>query len=117
MVRFLFTEETDIDPVDAEKVLAKEGSGRALTAAARALAACEWDAESILGLDFMRRFEASVHPERCLMFLTMATRVEKSALALAHLAQNHRAERRHTREYRPPTQLQRRLALARIRSG
>ena len=36
-------------------------------------------------LDFTRRFEASVHPERCLIFLTMATRVEKSALALAHL--------------------------------
>ena len=36
-------------------------------------------------LDFMRRFEAAVHPERCLIFLTMATRVEKSALALAHL--------------------------------
>jgi ATP-dependent RNA helicase DeaD len=36
-------------------------------------------------LDFVRRFEAAVHPERCLLFLTMATRVEKSALALAHL--------------------------------
>jgi ATP-dependent RNA helicase DeaD len=36
-------------------------------------------------LDFARRFEAAVHPERCLIFLTMATRVEKSALALAHL--------------------------------
>jgi superfamily II DNA/RNA helicase len=36
-------------------------------------------------LDFARRFEASVHPERCLMFLSMATSVEKAALALAHL--------------------------------
>jgi superfamily II DNA/RNA helicase len=36
-------------------------------------------------LDFARRFEASVHPLRCLVFLTMATRVEKSAAALAHL--------------------------------
>ena len=36
-------------------------------------------------LDFVRRFEAAVHPERCLVFLTMATRVEKSALALASL--------------------------------
>jgi superfamily II DNA/RNA helicase len=36
-------------------------------------------------LDFVRRFEAAVHPARCLLFLTMATRVEKSALALAHL--------------------------------
>ena len=36
-------------------------------------------------LDFARRFEAAVHPERCLMFLSMATRVEKAALALAAL--------------------------------
>jgi len=36
-------------------------------------------------LDFARRFEAAVHPERCLMFLTMATRVEKAALALSAL--------------------------------
>jgi superfamily II DNA/RNA helicase len=36
-------------------------------------------------LDFMRRFEAAVHPERCLLFLTMASRVEKAALALDHL--------------------------------
>ena len=36
-------------------------------------------------LDFARRFEAAVHPERCLVFLTMATRVEKAALALAAL--------------------------------
>jgi superfamily II DNA/RNA helicase len=36
-------------------------------------------------LDFTRRFEAAVRPERCLVFLTMATRVEKAALALAAL--------------------------------
>jgi superfamily II DNA/RNA helicase len=36
-------------------------------------------------LDFMRRFEAALHPERCLLFITMATRVEKAALALDHL--------------------------------
>jgi superfamily II DNA/RNA helicase len=36
-------------------------------------------------LDFMRRFEAAIHPERCLLFLTMASRVEKVALALDHL--------------------------------
>ncbi|MGA2546902.1 MAG: DEAD/DEAH box helicase [Rectinemataceae bacterium] len=36
-------------------------------------------------LDFARRFEAALHPERCLMFLSMATRVEKAALALAAL--------------------------------
>jgi len=36
-------------------------------------------------LDFARRFEAAVRPDRCLMFLTMATRVEKAALALAAL--------------------------------
>lgn len=36
-------------------------------------------------LDFARRFEAAVHPERCLLFLTMASRVEKAALALDHL--------------------------------
>jgi superfamily II DNA/RNA helicase len=36
-------------------------------------------------LDFTRRFEAAVKPERCLVFLTMASRVEKAALALAHL--------------------------------
>ncbi len=36
-------------------------------------------------LDFARRFEAAVHPERCLLFLSMATRVEKAALALAAL--------------------------------
>ena len=36
-------------------------------------------------LDFARRFEAAVRPERCLVFLTMATRVEKAALALAAL--------------------------------
>ncbi len=31
-------------------------------------------------LDFARRFEAAVRPERCLVFLSMATRVEKAAL-------------------------------------
>ena len=36
-------------------------------------------------LDFARRFESAVRPERCLVFLTMATRVEKAALALAAL--------------------------------
>jgi ATP-dependent RNA helicase DeaD len=36
-------------------------------------------------LDFARRFEAAVRPERCLVFLSMATRVEKAALALAAL--------------------------------
>jgi superfamily II DNA/RNA helicase len=36
-------------------------------------------------LDFARRFEAAVKPDRCLMFLSMATRVEKAALALAAL--------------------------------
>ena len=36
-------------------------------------------------LDFARRFEAAVRPERCLVFLTMATRVEKAALALSAL--------------------------------
>jgi superfamily II DNA/RNA helicase len=36
-------------------------------------------------LDFLRRFEAAVKPERCLVFLTMAARVEKAALALASL--------------------------------
>jgi|GEM_PF-191939 len=36
-------------------------------------------------LDFVRRFEAAVHPARCLLFLTMASRVEKAAAALAHL--------------------------------
>jgi ATP-dependent RNA helicase RhlE len=36
-------------------------------------------------LDFARRFEAAMHPERCLMFLSMATRVEKAAQALAAL--------------------------------
>ncbi len=36
-------------------------------------------------LDFARRFEAAVRPGRCLMFLSMATRVEKAALALAAL--------------------------------
>jgi superfamily II DNA/RNA helicase len=34
-------------------------------------------------LDFVRRFDAAVHPARCLLFLTMASRVEKAALALA----------------------------------
>jgi superfamily II DNA/RNA helicase len=36
-------------------------------------------------LDFTRRFEAAIRPERCLIFMSMATRVEKSAAALAHL--------------------------------
>jgi ATP-dependent RNA helicase RhlE len=36
-------------------------------------------------LDFARRFEAALHPDKCLMFLSMATRVEKAALALAAL--------------------------------
>jgi superfamily II DNA/RNA helicase len=36
-------------------------------------------------LDFARRFEAAVRPERCLVFLSMATRVEKAASALASL--------------------------------
>jgi superfamily II DNA/RNA helicase len=36
-------------------------------------------------LDFCRRFEAALRPERCLLFMTMASRVEKSAAALAHL--------------------------------
>jgi ATP-dependent RNA helicase DeaD len=36
-------------------------------------------------LDFARRFEAAEKPSRCLMFLTMATRVEKAAQALEHL--------------------------------
>jgi len=36
-------------------------------------------------LDFARRFEAAIRPERCLVFMTMASRVEKSAAALAHL--------------------------------
>lgn len=36
-------------------------------------------------LDFARRFEAAVHPARCLLFLSAASRVEKSALALEHL--------------------------------
>jgi ATP-dependent RNA helicase DeaD len=36
-------------------------------------------------LDFARRFDAAIHPTRCLLFLTMATRVEKAAAALEHL--------------------------------
>jgi superfamily II DNA/RNA helicase len=36
-------------------------------------------------LDFARRFDSAVHPKRCLLFLTMATRVEKAAAALEHL--------------------------------
>ncbi len=36
-------------------------------------------------LDFARRFEAAVHPERCLLFLSAASRIEKAALALAKL--------------------------------
>jgi superfamily II DNA/RNA helicase len=36
-------------------------------------------------LDFARRFEAAIRPERCLMFLSMASRVEKAGLALAAL--------------------------------
>jgi superfamily II DNA/RNA helicase len=36
-------------------------------------------------LDFVRRFEAAVRPKRCLLFLTMASRVEKAAAALVHL--------------------------------
>jgi superfamily II DNA/RNA helicase len=35
-------------------------------------------------LDFARRFEAAVRPERCLLFMTMASRVEKAAAALEH---------------------------------
>jgi Superfamily II DNA and RNA helicases len=35
-------------------------------------------------LDFVRRFEAAMHPERCLLFLSVAARVEKAALALDH---------------------------------
>jgi ATP-dependent RNA helicase DeaD len=34
-------------------------------------------------LDFARRFEAAVKPARCLLFLSMATRVEKAGAALA----------------------------------
>jgi len=33
--------------------------------------------------DFVRRFEAAVHPARCLVFLSMAAHVEKTAAALA----------------------------------
>jgi ATP-dependent RNA helicase DeaD len=36
-------------------------------------------------LDFARRFEAAVRPKRCLVFMSMASRVEKSAAALVHL--------------------------------
>jgi glutamyl-tRNA synthetase len=45
-VAFLFS-EPELDESAREKVLAKEGSGRTLRAAADALAACEWSAESI----------------------------------------------------------------------
>ena len=45
-VEFLFV-EPEIDESAREKVLAKEGSKGALLAAADALAACDWDAESI----------------------------------------------------------------------
>ncbi len=34
-------------------------------------------------LDFVRRFEAAVHPERCLLFLSAASRIEKAAAVLA----------------------------------
>ena len=48
MVRFLFTEETDIDPVDAEKVLAKEGAGLALATMRDALASLDrWTSDAI----------------------------------------------------------------------
>jgi ATP-dependent RNA helicase DeaD len=36
-------------------------------------------------LDFTRRFEAAVRPERCLIFMSAAARIEKAALALAKL--------------------------------
>ena len=45
-VAFLFA-EPDLEESARDRVLAKEGSGRALIAAADALAACEWDATSI----------------------------------------------------------------------
>ena len=45
-VAFLFAEPA-LDESARERVLAKEGSGRALTAAGDALASCDWDAESI----------------------------------------------------------------------
>jgi glutamyl-tRNA synthetase len=45
-VAFLFV-EPDVDESAIEKVLAKEGSGRALTAASQALATCAWDPEAI----------------------------------------------------------------------
>ncbi len=46
MVEFLFA-EPEIDESAREKVLLKEGAGRALTAAIAALAHCEWDVEEI----------------------------------------------------------------------
>jgi glutamyl-tRNA synthetase len=45
-VAFLFS-EPELDESAREKVLSKEGSRRTLTAAAGALAACEWSAESV----------------------------------------------------------------------
>jgi glutamyl-tRNA synthetase len=45
-VAFLFA-EPDIDEASREKVLAKEGAGRALVAAAGVLADCEWSSEAI----------------------------------------------------------------------
>jgi ATP-dependent RNA helicase DeaD len=36
-------------------------------------------------LDFVRRFEAAVGPERCLLFMSSAARIEKAAAALAKL--------------------------------
>jgi glutamyl-tRNA synthetase len=45
-VEFLFV-EPQIEESAVEKVLAKEGSGRALVAVAEALATCDWDAASI----------------------------------------------------------------------
>ena len=45
-VRFLFV-EPEIEDASREKVLGAEGAGRSLQAAADALSACAWDAESI----------------------------------------------------------------------